>query len=109
MRNKAENFGTRLRRIRNERRETQEVFAQRGGVTQRSQANYEKGVRIPRIDYLQRLAESDIDVAYLLTGEGSDGKLTCEEQQLIRAIRKHDIDKHKEILKAIAAICSAFR
>ncbi|GLU35667.1 XRE family transcriptional regulator [Trinickia caryophylli] len=90
MRNNLDDVGTRLRRVRNELKETQEVFAQRGAVTQKSQANYEKGLRTPNTRYWLCLFASGIDILYVLTGEMAGEKLTRTEQRLIREIGKLD-------------------
>ena len=62
-------FGNRLREERERLGLTQKEFAEIGGVKRVSQHLYERGDTPPNIDYLLRLAEIDVDVAYLLIGE----------------------------------------
>lgn len=59
---------------------TQEAFAAIGGVGRRSQTNYEANDRAPDSDYLSRLAEAGVDVAYVITGQRSaPATLTAQE------------------------------
>nr|DAO73894.1 MAG TPA: Repressor protein CI [Caudoviricetes sp.] len=59
----------RLREIVERSGVTQGDFAAQMGVAVSAQRNYEKGLRKPDIDYLQRLYDAGYDVMYLLTGE----------------------------------------
>lgn len=58
----------RLREIVERSGVTQGDFAAQMGVAVSAQRNYEKGLRKPDIDYLQRLYDAGYDVMYLLTG-----------------------------------------
>lgn len=62
-------FGARLKDERERMGRSQHAFGELGGVGKLAQLNYEKGVRVPSVDYLWRLGEHGVDVAYLLTGE----------------------------------------
>lgn len=47
-------------------------FAHFGGVSDRSQRNYENGERVPDAEYLSRIQTmTDVDVEYILSGERS--------------------------------------
>lgn len=48
---------------------SQTQFSDLAGVHQRTQINYEKGTRHPDSAYLMAIAESGVDVNYLLTGK----------------------------------------
>ncbi len=63
-------FHDRLRMVREEvLKISQEQMAAVGGVKRNAQANYERGTRRPDAEYLMALAEHEIDVLYLLTGQ----------------------------------------
>lgn len=47
---------------------TQAKFAQKMQVSQSAQANYEKGIRFPDAQYLQKAAEFGCDILYILIG-----------------------------------------
>lgn len=46
----------------------QTEFGVLGGVTKKTQLNYEAGIRSPDVHYLEALYTAGIDVVYLLTG-----------------------------------------
>lgn len=64
-------FGVRLKDERERLGRSQHAFGEIGGVGKLAQLNYEKGVRVPSVDYLRRLGEYGVDVSYLLTGHRS--------------------------------------
>lgn len=59
-------------------------MAEIGGVSLRSQQQYEKGNVAPTTDYLTRLYEAGFDVVYLITGKRSTEALTAEDSELLR-------------------------
>jgi transcriptional regulator with XRE-family HTH domain len=63
------NFIECLRAERNRLGLSQEAFAKLGGVEKNAQFRYEKGERLPDVDYLLKLHAARVDVWYLLTGE----------------------------------------
>ncbi|MDR5771155.1 MULTISPECIES: helix-turn-helix transcriptional regulator [unclassified Caballeronia] len=109
MRSKIEAFRIRLRRVRIELGESQRKFAARGGVTEKTQSNYENGSREPNLLYLYNLGISGINLSYLLTGEEFESQLHPNEQHLIRELRKHDCEKRDKLLSAVLAMLSASR
>lgn len=70
-RNFSVEFGARLKDERERMGRSQHAFGEMGGVGKLAQLNYEKGARTPSVDYLRRLGEHGVDVAYLLTGHRS--------------------------------------
>lgn len=60
-------YGERLREERKRLKKTQQEFADLGNVTIQTQQNYESGRRAPGSEYLNRLAEEGVDIAYVLT------------------------------------------
>lgn len=67
----------------------QTEFGALGGVARSAQSNYESGTRAPDWDYLARLHDEGVDVAFVLTGVPS-GKLAREETELLTAFRTAD-------------------
>jgi transcriptional regulator with XRE-family HTH domain len=63
-------FGGRLKRERSRVSLSQAEFAALGGVKQRAQFQYEKGMRRPNSDYLSALAVSGVG----MSGTGSQGE-----------------------------------
>lgn len=61
-------FGVRLFEERERLGFLQKVFAEKVGVTPRSQINYEKGERLPDSRYLAEAVRCGVDVMYVLTG-----------------------------------------
>ncbi|MBS0570121.1 MAG: helix-turn-helix transcriptional regulator [Proteobacteria bacterium] len=64
-------FGSRLRAERVRLNLTQEEFAGLGGVKRVSQHLYEQDVRVPDVNYLLRLQQSDVNVAALILDSAS--------------------------------------
>lgn len=66
---------------------TQAQMAVIGGVTTRSQQNYEATERVPDINYLQNLAKIGVDINYLIFGERNETVLSSDEKILLSAYR----------------------
>ena len=61
-------FGARLRAERERLGLTQDEFARIGGVQKLAQHNYEKGERIPSVEYLSAVEAHGVNAGYLLGG-----------------------------------------
>lgn len=61
-------IGQRLKQERLRLKLSQSALGTSGGVETNAQGNYESGLRFPRADYLSRVAEIGVDVAYVVTG-----------------------------------------
>ncbi|WP_250478699.1 MULTISPECIES: helix-turn-helix transcriptional regulator [unclassified Caballeronia] len=109
MKNRLEAFRIRLRRARNELSESQRDFAARGGVTEKTQSNYENGSREPGLLYLYNLGMSGVNLSYLILGEEFECQLNPNEQGLIRELRKHQYEKRDEIVAGIVTLLRASR
>src|SRR4051812_24986169 len=72
-------FGTRLAEERKRLGLKQAEFASMVGTDVPKQSLYENDRRELRGDYLARLADANVDVVYVLTGERSDGDWLGEE------------------------------
>lgn len=62
-------IGERLREERQKLKMSQTTFAERGGVTKKTQMLYEGNERFPDAQYLASVAEAGVDVLYVLTGK----------------------------------------
>jgi transcriptional regulator with XRE-family HTH domain len=61
-------IGKRLKEERLRLKMSQSALGSIGGIETNAQGNYESGLRYPRADYLSRIAQAGIDVAYVVTG-----------------------------------------
>ena len=61
-------IGSRLRQERKRMGLSQREIGQLGGVAANAQGKYESGERVPKADYLAALANSGVDVLFVLTG-----------------------------------------
>ncbi|HEX8593151.1 MAG TPA: helix-turn-helix transcriptional regulator [Pseudomonas sp.] len=61
-------IGQRLKQERLRLKLSQSALGAVGGVETNAQGNYENGIRSPRADYLSRIAQAGIDVAFVVTG-----------------------------------------
>jgi len=60
-------LGLRIKKERKRLGFTQVAFAKIGGVEPNAQGHYESGYRSPKADYLQKLSDAGVDVAYLFS------------------------------------------
>ncbi len=61
-------IGSRLREERIKLKMTQHHFGSVGGVNTDAQYKYERGVRIPKADYLANIHSLGVDIHYIVTG-----------------------------------------
>lgn len=61
-------IGTRIRKVREAMKVSQDDFAGMGGVGKRTQIYYEQGKRNPDARYLVGLGAKGVDILYILTG-----------------------------------------
>jgi transcriptional regulator with XRE-family HTH domain len=86
-------IGPRLKQERLRLKLSQSALGAIGGVETNAQGNYENGIRSPRADYLLRISNAGIDVAYVVTGLSSerpassiDGAGSSQSERLSRVI-----------------------
>ena len=65
-------IGARLKSERHRLGLSQAAIGRIGGVEANAQGRYESGMRLPRADYLASLAESGIDVLFVITGRRTE-------------------------------------
>ena len=101
-------IGSRLRQERERLGLSQKVFGEIGGVEANAQGKYESGGRVPKADYLSRVAERGVDVLFVLTGTAtpiqSENLSQIEEKVLgdYRAMFKEDQDAIRRLTSTLA-------
>ena len=85
-------FGTRIKRLRQEKDWTQVELAQKVGVHQKQISAYERGVNVPSTDALIKLAEVfGVTLDYLaFEAKGQPGSLNLQDRELLRRFEAVD-------------------
>jgi transcriptional regulator with XRE-family HTH domain len=94
-------------RLRDERKRTslsQRAFAERGGVTEKTQVLYEKGERVPDAIYLEKIAAAGVDVLFVLTGHRNSAELSPDEEVLVTGYRSLDAKGRAGVLGMISGM-----
>ncbi len=68
-------IGKRLRQERKRLKLTQSALGAIGGVEANAQGHYESGQRLPRADYLFRIAAAGVDISRVVTGIDSTNRM----------------------------------
>ena len=84
-------LGDRLRSERVRLGLTQETLADRTGISTRSIAGYELGTTTIRQDFIYRLENVGIDMAYVLFGDGTEGSAVVDDELFERVNRWADV------------------
>jgi transcriptional regulator with XRE-family HTH domain len=99
--------GSRLREERERCGLTQERMAQAGGVSKRSQIDYEQEKIEMKSAYLAGLAEAGIDIGYVLTGRRSvTGSLSEAELTVVSIYRRLDAFAQQSLLVIFERLAS---
>ncbi|WP_321944495.1 helix-turn-helix domain-containing protein [Burkholderia cenocepacia] len=101
------NIGDRLREERKRTTLSQRAFAERGGVTEKTQVLYEKGERAPDAVYLAQIASIGVDVLYVLTGQRNTSELSGDEEVLVAGYRSLDPKSRAGVLGMIGGMTQA--
>jgi transcriptional regulator with XRE-family HTH domain len=85
-------FGSRIKRLRQERDWTQVELAEKCGVHQKQISAYERGVNVPSTDVLIKLAEVfGVTLDYLaFETKGQPGLLNLQDRELLRRFEAVD-------------------
>lgn len=105
-------LGDRLREERTRLKLDQLEFGALGGVSKNTQLNYEKELRKPDSEYLQRLDAAGVDVLYVLTGarKPQPTGLTPQEGKMLdnyRALAEEDKNAVTRLTDSLAKPCTA--
>ena len=96
-------FSARLKEERKRLKLTQPIFAERCGVTKKSQVAYE-GNDLPLFaDYMEKAAALGADVGYIVSGQRGPVPLTPEETALLTLYRAAPPALRKAALAALAS------
>ena len=83
-----EDFGSRLKKLRNTKKLTQKELAETIGVNQKQYQHWERGRAEPGFDKLQRLAYAlEVSIEWLLYGNGRAVTHDDEAASLIKQVR----------------------
>lgn len=93
----------RLREIRESRGCSQTTVAEIGGVSLRSQQEYEKGNVLPGADYLMKLHQAGFDIYYILTGVRNVSCLSTDEQELLHEWHHASLTRKQAAFNALTA------
>ena len=95
------NLNERLVEERKRLKLNQKDFSALAGVSKTTQFNYEKGDRVPDALYLQAIAQSGVDILYLVTGSRSlNFDLSSQETALVDNYRA-STEENKNHLEAV--------
>lgn len=84
-------IGSRLKSERERLGYNQSDFAALGGVSKRSQLDWEQGKAVPNSEFLASIANAGADVLYVLLGESAVAAITPDEKELLLGYRKLDV------------------
>ena len=94
-------FARRFIQLRNEADLTQEELAKKLGISKGAIGNYESGIRTPRAEDLDNIADYfNVSLDYLLGRNEERPEITLEEQWIINCYRNAD-SNIKEAIKAL--------
>lgn len=86
---------------------SQTAFGEVGGVTKKSQMLYESGERSPDALYLAAIADTGINITYVLTGQSGQqgpGPLTEDERLVLHYYREAEPAVRKAALGALLGV-----
>ncbi len=104
--NRMVEFGERLRAARTETGLSQTDFAERAGVTKKTQSLYERGERSPSAEYLSAIADL-VDVTYLLTGNRTVPLALSRDESALLDNYRHLCDEQREAVYRVSEVMSA--
>lgn len=96
-------FSERLKEERKRLKLNQTEFAAAAGVTKQSVFAYEKGLRKPDSDFLEKVAALGADVGYIVSGQRGQMPLTPEEKELLRLYRSASLPGKAAAVAALTA------
>jgi len=82
-------FSARLKEERTRLGLSQAALGALGGVGKLAQMNYEKGTRVPSVEYLHAIGQNGVDAVYLMTGKRG-GEQTINHSLLAECTRLID-------------------
>ncbi|MDH0748716.1 helix-turn-helix domain-containing protein [Pseudomonas sp. GD03842] len=95
-------IGKRLRQERKRLKLTQSAMGAIGGVEANAQGHYESGQRLPRADYLFRVAAAGVDIGRVVTGIDSNNRL--EMPTFPSLVNDKDFTSAESVVKIISQL-----
>lgn len=83
---------------------TQKEFAKLGGVTQKTQHLYEKGLRYPDMLYMSNLKKNGIDIIYIMTGMIMDVNALSDDEKELLQNYKMSSSVEKQAILAVSKV-----
>ncbi|SEJ79733.1 helix-turn-helix domain-containing protein [Pseudomonas sp. NFR16] len=98
-------IGKRLRQERKRLKLTQSALGAIGGVEANAQGHYESGQRLPRADYLFRIAAAGVDISRVVTGIESTNRMEMPLMPMLaESVSEEDFDSSESVVKIIGQL-----
>jgi transcriptional regulator with XRE-family HTH domain len=102
-------IGKRLRQERKRLKLTQSALGAIGGVEANAQGHYESGQRLPRADYLFKIAAAGVDISRVVTGIDSASRMQMPMMPTLMANQANDGDAHLDNAESVVKIIGQLR
>lgn len=96
-------IGKRLKQERKRLKLTQSALGAIGGVEANAQGHYESGQRLPRADYLFRIAAAGVDISRVVTGIDSGNRMEVPILPSLGPLEE-DCDSAESVMKIIGQL-----
>ncbi|MEX6665207.1 helix-turn-helix domain-containing protein [Pseudomonas sp. W2-17] len=101
-------IGKRLRQERKRLKLTQSALGAIGGVEANAQGHYESGQRLPRADYLFKIAAAGVDITRVVTGVDASARVELPSFSTMQANEESaseaDLDSSESMVKIISQL-----
>ncbi|MCF7535251.1 helix-turn-helix domain-containing protein [Pseudomonas petrae] len=101
-------IGKRLRQERKRLKLTQSALGAIGGVEANAQGHYESGQRLPRADYLFKIAAAGVDITRVVTGVDASARAELPSFPTMQTTREMeseaDLDNSESMVKIISQL-----
>jgi transcriptional regulator with XRE-family HTH domain len=102
-------IGKRLRQERKRLKLTQSALGAIGGVEANAQGHYESGQRLPRADYLFRIAAAGVDITRVVTGVDATARKDVPVFPAVQDNQSLDSDEDLDSSESMVKIISQLR
>jgi transcriptional regulator with XRE-family HTH domain len=102
-------IGKRLKQERKRLKLTQSALGAIGGVEANAQGHYESGQRLPRADYLFRIAAAGVDISRVVTGIDSHNRMEVPVLPSAPAGRNGSPDEELDSAESVVKIIGQLR
>jgi transcriptional regulator with XRE-family HTH domain len=102
-------IGKRLRQERKRLKLTQSALGAIGGVEANAQGHYESGQRLPRADYLFKIAAAGVDITRVITGVDAAARVELPAFPTIQVGKRPESDADLDSSESMVKIISQLR